>query len=83
MSDEADKVTCGAQTTARDVLGDIIVECGLMPGHDAPRPVFDWATCARCGGTKCKGVANGSDHTFLPTVTGFTAEPHRFCVEWI
>jgi len=51
MSDEAKKMTCGAQTTARDILGDIVVECALEKGHDQPRKVTPWMGVETLPGT--------------------------------
>lgn len=82
MTATAPREQCGAIGHAPPILGGFQVTCGLEAGHDAPRPRHDWSRCAICGGTQCKGVANGSDHIFQPATIEWFREAHRFWVEW-
>lgn len=78
---EAGEQRCDALSPV-SIIGGVRFKCQLAKGHDRPMPVEDWAHCATCGGTYCKGIANGSDHRFTPTITGHTRQRHRFWVEW-
>lgn len=73
---------CEALSPASPTLHGARLKCQREKGHDKPLPIHDWAHCAICGGTKCKGIGNGSTHDFKPTVTGYTCQPHRFYVDW-